>query len=227
MTGVEKWQNARYLIDAKKEIDSLWFIATHRDKINDDLKRLCDMRRDKCYINAASVVDQYCREFKVLKKDLCKNRLIERLYYYRDKHSAHKDRDYKEPKVLSLMEFVNECIEILKNVKEVCACILPDNITLDFLCYDGGLFRSIYGITKDIEELIKRQAHPLYGQDSVVYNKDNVMTLKVFNDTEELDEVDDSKRYCTFVESGLTFEEGLQNRQDWCIKTNVLYGLDI
>ncbi len=46
---------------------------------------------------------------------------------------------------------------------------------------------------------------------------------KIFYDTEDIRTVDNKSDYFTVLEDGLTWEEGIQNRQDFCIRTNVLY----
>ena len=52
-----------------------------------------------------------------------------------------------------------------------------------------------------------------------------LFSAKILYDIDDLKAMSDEgrKKYCVTVDDGLTFEEGLQNRQDMCIKVNVLY----
>lgn len=221
-----KWQIARYLIDAKKEVDSLWYIAAHQTKLNCDIRRLIELRRNTFYINAAVVVDKFIEQLpqgtnrKRYKKDLqTNNQLIDKLYQYRDKHAAHKDEEFQDSEFKNLMELVRECISILKEVKTVCCCALPEQITLDFVCYDGNLFRLLYGIDQNLESKIKKSkyAWPKSTEAS------NYPPKKIFHDTEDLWKVQNANEYGVIIKDGLTLEESVQTRQDAAIKINVLY----
>lgn len=226
---MNEWEIARYLIDAKKEVDSLWYIAANMYQINGDIRRLVELRRNTFYINAAVVVDKfidarpYGTNKKLYKNNLqASNHLIEKLYMYRDKHAAHKDDDFQDTEFKSVMDIVRECITILKEVKNVCASILPNNITLNFVCYDGNLFRLIYGIDKDFECKIGKFK---YTWPKLTTNK--YIPKKIFQDTEDLWKVKDPSEYCVILKDGLTLEEGIQTRQDAAIRLNVLYGKDV
>lgn len=221
-----KWEIARYLIDAKKEVDALWFVAVNVNKINGNIKRIVETHRNTFYINSAIIVDKLIEtKGRKFKQELCgDNPFIEKLFYFRDKHSAHKDDDFRDKEYASIMEIVNECMEIIKEVKRVAQEILPDNITLNFVCYDPEHFRNIYGINKEIEEQINLSKYPFRNKEIEIKNP---ITKKVFNDTENLWQVENKDDYCTVLKDGLTMDESLQNTQDWCIKTNVLYGTDI
>lgn len=228
------WEVARYLIDAKKEVDSLWFIAVNQSKINGNIKRLVELRRNTFYINAAAVVDEFVgiktdgmsnKEIKNFKHSLQEsNRIIKLLYYYRDKHAAHKDSEFRDTDFPFLMDITRECMSILEEVRIVCADVLPENITLDFVCYDAELFRFIYKIDKDLEYEILKSKHPLITKNPPISNP---MKKKVFHDTEDIWKVTNPTEYATILYYGLGFEEGIQNRQDFCIKTNVLHKTDI
>ena len=226
------WEIARYLIDAKKEVDSLWYISVNIHKINWDIKKLVEQHRNTFYVNSAVVLDKYIdisepqRKKRVeLKKTLRDSYpLLEKLFYYRDKHSAHKDNDFKDTDFSSIMDIVEECMDILKEVKSICTNVLPDCITLDFVCYDAELFRFIWGITKDIEKNIKKQKY-------LACNKKieagEVCNKRIFKDTEDLWRVDNRDDYAVIFEDGLTLYEQVQKRQDSCIKTNVLFNQNI
>ena len=218
------WEIARYLIDAKKEVDSLWYIAVNHSMINGNIKRLVELRRNTFYINAAAVVDKFVEtnpEPKKFKKSLQdSNKIINQLYYYRDKHAAHKDYDFRDTEFNSIMEIVRECILILKEVKNVCETVLPLEITLDFVCYDAELFRFIFSLSKEKEDEIFKRRHSPSMESTAI--KTDQFPLKIFDNTEDLWKVEDVKNYCVLLKKGITPEEDLQNRQDFCIKGNVL-----
>lgn len=223
-----KWEIARYLIDAKKEVDSLWYIAVNISSISVDIdkKYIVNQHRNNFYVNAATIVDKFAEtKERGYKKNLKEtNELIYKLFYFRDKHSAHKDDNFRDGEFNSLIEIVHECILILREVKIVCKDILPENITLDFVCYDRLLFRYIYGITKETEEKIKKSKY-LCREGTSSYGA--YQSIKIFNDTEDIWKVENKKDWCVVFNNGLTIEEGLQNRQDSCIKTNVLYNTNM
>lgn len=221
-----KWQITRYLIDAKKEVDSLWFIAAYANKINLNLKTLTEIHRNKFYIDAASIVDKLVEtKGRKYKKDLCNTHpLINTLFYYRDKHAAHKDADYHDKEYSSIMEIVHECMDILREVHNVCISLLPQELTLNFVCYNEELFRNIYGITKEDEEHILDIKHPYR---HIKYDVQNPITKQIFHDTEDLWKIHDPNDYVTILQDGLTLYERLHNLQDWAIKTNVLYNQNI
>ena len=226
------WKIARYLIDAKKEVDSLWYISVNIHKINCDIKKLVEQHRNTFYVNSAAVLDKYIDisepqrkkrvEFKKTLRDSYP--LLQKLFYYRDKHSAHKDDDFKDTDFSSIMDIVEECMDILKEVKSICANVLPDCITLDFVCYDAELFRFIWGITKDIEKNIKKQKYLACNEK---IKADEVCNKRIFKDTEDLWKVDNRNDYAVIFEDGLTLYEQIQKRQDSCIKTNVLFNQNI
>lgn len=226
------WQIARYLIDAKKEVDALWFIAAHVNDINGNIKRLVELHRNTFYINAVVVVDKFVdsqgldyKDSKQYKRDLRDNYiLIEMLYQYRHKHAAHKDETFRDTQFTTLMQIVNEAMQILHEVRKICASVLPQDITLNFVCYDAELFRALYCIAKEDEERILNLKHPLR---NVQLHLENPITKKVFYDTEDLWKVQNAGDYCTVLHDGLTLYERLQHMQDWSITTNVLYGYDI
>jgi len=58
-------------------------------------------------------------------------------------------------------------------------------------------------------------------------NNQGFKTYKIFDDTEDKNIVKNKYEYAVFVENGLTLFEGIQNRQDFCIKSNVLYGTNL
>lgn len=226
---MNSWQIARYLIDAKKEVDALWYIAANANKLNVNIRRLVERRRNIFYINAAAVVDKYIENQpegtnrKSFKKSLQDDLLIKILYTYRDKHSAHKDDDFQDSNFVCLMEIVRECMAILDKVRTICRTVLPEEISLNYVCYDADLFRLQYGISKELENKIKNQRY-IFHTNAI---ENPLMQKNIFYDTEDLWKVENPDAYCVVWDNGLVLEEGIQNRQDAAIKTNVLYGQSI
>ncbi len=90
---MKKWELASYLIEAKKVIDSLWYIILNEKQIDNlDLRsKVKDLRR-KFYLNCGYVLENS----GLNKKDICaRNDTIKGIFYERDKNEAHKDEDYK------------------------------------------------------------------------------------------------------------------------------------
>lgn len=220
---IEQWELARNLIDAKKALDSLWFISRHLQDLYSS-RDLCYDKRSRYYINTCAVLDKTVCKNRNSKKQLRQNNsIVSRLFTERDKHYAHKDEDYVpcvpyaslEAEVISLQQEL-QCI------CELCKEYLPDAITLDFVCYDGELFRRIEKINPKDEEQIKQRKY-LFRNMFMVGTP--MFSAKVLYDIDDLKTMSDDERkeYCVTIDDGLTFEEGLQNRQDMCIKVNVLY----
>lgn len=120
--------------------------------ISDNIKRIknlsikekVSLTRDKFYINCCVILDAYINNRKNLKKELCKSdEIVNHLYYERDKHSAHKDGKYTSKDYESLKEIAEEMKTEIEHVKDVCSTILPDIVTLQFVSYDGDLFRMV------------------------------------------------------------------------------------
>lgn len=51
--------------------------------------------------------------------------------------------------------------------------------------------------------------------------------LKVFEDTEDIKLIRNANEYGVVIKNGINLFEGLQNRQDACIKINVLFNQEI
>ena len=94
------WELARYLIDAKKVIDSLMYIDINNDKMrNLDLRSIINEKERLFYINLVVVIDNCFnkKESKELKRT---DSIIDSIYYERDKNNAHKDIDYKKRQLI-------------------------------------------------------------------------------------------------------------------------------
>lgn len=219
-----KWEVARYLIDAKKCVDSIWYIAENRKQIrNIDLRRKVSQILREFYISCCVVLD----ELRTNKRELCQaNPIIEKIYYERDKDKAHKDADYKPAEFSTLFELRDIMKDQLLTVFNNCRSVLPDNITLNYVPHDKELFRLLHSITADKEEEIKKRKYPLYNMPSPDPNDPQVEIKTIFYDTEDLRRIPDGKRnqYAVIIEDGINIFEGLQERQDGFIRLNVLYG---
>ena len=223
-----KWELARYLLDAKKNVDSLWYIAENSEQLKylNLRKKTNDLRRE-FYIDCCVVIDEYVSSRKTSKKELCrKDDIIERIYYERDKNSAHKDDQYQEHEYSSLFDIKTEMEKQISHVREVAEDQLPEKLSLDFICYDREMFRFVHHVTADVEDEILRKKYPL--RDMLQGTEVSVM-CKILNDTEELRGIKPEHRseYSVIMSDGLCFYEGIQERQDACIRINALFGENI
>ena len=218
---MSEWELARYLIDSKKSIDSLMYIKNNFEKISNlDLKSIIDSKLRLYYINLCVILDYSFNKTK-LKEIKTEDEIVKKIYYERDKNSAHKDVDYKKSNQ-KLDVLISELKSDLLHCFEVCKNNLPKEITLDYVEYDRNLYRFVNMITPEIEDKLNEL---LYGQKNISnsYSKE----LKVFNDTEDIRSITNINEYAVLIDNGITLKEGLQNRQDSCIKNNVLYKQNI
>lgn len=249
-----KWQLARYLIEAKKNIDTLLYIKENQKLlVNIDLRARIAATCQQFYINCCIVLD---KSFPKDKKRICQNEVIASIYYERDKNSAHKDENYKRQKYNT----PDELIAILKNqlaeVRNLCKDFLPDNLTLDYVPHDKELFRFAYRVNPEIEKDVFTVKYPAsvfhsyqlseegqhYFRDFDTTEQDRriakqfgydydamIQKRKVLQSVDDIQEMSESERQrqAVIVENGLNSYEGLQNRQDFCIKMNVLFSLDM
>ncbi len=217
-----KWEVARYLIDAKKCVDSILYIARHKKSLyNIDLRKKTSSILREFYINCCVVLDETKR-----KKEMCnKSEIIKRVYYERDKDKAHKDSDYKPLKFDTFTELSSIMKKQLREVFVYCKDVLPDNITLDYVPHDKELFRFVNAISPEKEKEILQEKHPQYGK-SLSKNPNDIIVRKVFQDTEDIRNMseEEKEQYGVIIENGLNLFEGLQNRQDSIIRFNVLSG---
>ena len=145
----------------------------------------------------------------------------------RDKNYPHKDDSYVSVDYGSISEIADTLKQRLLRCFELCKKSLPERVTLDFIDYDRDLYRFINKIDPETEEKILKAQHPGYEIEPTKEGSENVITKKIFSDTEDIKIVDSPENYACILKDGLTFREGLQERQDGCIRINVLYGKDI
>ena len=219
-----EWELARYLIDAKKNIDSLLFVQLNIEKLTYlNIKERFDKIQMEFYLKLCYILDDV---FKKNKKQICSsNKVIKAIYDERDKNNAHKDKNYIPKNYQSWNEIITIMKEQIEEVRKVCFEKLPNVLTLDYVPHDKELFRFIHGINKEKEDQINNQKYTIY---SNIENKTKI-NKKVFNDTEEIKTITDDERkdYAVLFKNGINFYEGIQERQDSCIKANVLFGLNV
>lgn len=223
MTNIEKWHLARNLLDAKKALDSLWYISKHITDLY-DVRGLCYNSRSDYYINVCAVLDKsICSNGK--KRNIVEtDSVVKRVYTERDKHYAHKDKGYKPSFPYSSLDA--EAISLqdeLRHIRKICSNYLPDVLTLDFVCYDGRLFRQIEKINPADEERINSQKYPSYNK-SFISERQKAISHKILYDVDDLKGLseEEKSKYGVVCENGLTFEEGVQKRQDFCVKFNIM-----
>lgn len=219
-----EWELARYLIDAKKNIDTLLFIQLNIEKLtNLNIKERFDKIQMEFYIKLCYILDDV---FKKNKKQICSsNEVIKSIYDERDKNNAHKDKNYIPKNYKSWDEIIGIMKEQIEEVKKVCSEKLPTVLTLDYVPHDKELFRFIHGINKEKEDKINNQKYTIYSN----IDKATTINKKVFNDTEGIKQIKDDEReeHAVLFKNGINIYEGIQERQDSCIKANVLFGLDV
>lgn len=217
----EEWIKASYLIEAKKDIDSLLYLNEQFDNIPKiGIKEFYDSKRADFYLKLVILIDNCfsTQQKSSLKKQ---NECIRTVLDYRNKYFAHKDVHYVIPDHNSRKSITDEMIEHIQCVKKCCSKMIPKEITLNFVPHDRLLFRLIHGIDKQKEEEIERKKYlPVEkGDDGIL------PTFKAFNHVEDIKKIPPSEYsdYGVVVENGISCYEGLQNRQDFCIKCNILF----
>ena len=215
---MKEWELARYLIDAKKNIDSLIFIDDNIDELsNIDIYTEIKKIQTNFYLNLCFILDDVYENGK--KKDICgKNNVINEIYRQRDKDKAHKDKNYKKTEYSSICEIIDTMKKQICEVKNVCESRLPQVVTLDFVSHDKNLFRLIHRLNKNEEEKIKKKKY---------INSSNIngISKEIFNDTEEYKNIknEDRNNYAVEMKDGINLYEGIQERQDALIKLNLLF----
>lgn len=219
-----KWEITRYLIDSKKVVDSIMYISENIENLkNLNLRNMIYEKLETFYVKVRVVYDKTFT--KIEKKNLTeKDEIYKATMYESDKNYAHKDDDYKITEVESLKHLIEILKKQLIHCKELCSKSLPSVISLDFIPYDHDLFRIVNGITPEKEEILEKI---LYEKEEKIFQDKELRSLKVFEDTEDIKLVKNKNEYGVVVKNGINFLEALQNRQDACIKTNVLFDQNI
>lgn len=221
---MKKWELAYYLIEAKKNIDTIMFMSQNREALsNISIKENVKKCLSDFYVKCGIVLDNYIKVSMENKKNICKrNELIKEVYYERDKNSAHKDSNYEKSNYDSLDMLIMDLKNKLDSIRIECQIFLPDVLTLDYLPYDKQLYRLMSGITVEKESEIN---HYKYGNP---VKKHIGKSFQIFDDVEEYRFLSESERFDMAVvfKDGINPLEGLQERQDSAIKTNLLEDLN-
>lgn len=225
MSNEAKWQLAQCLIDAKKTVDSMLYIAENGEQLsNIGLRDKTRELRRTFYINCGNLLD---KSFPKKKKEILSDDVVKQVYYERDKHYAHKDSNYQRKEYNSLSEIAEEMKMQLSHLRDFCKSELPEVVTLDFVPFDSQLFRLLNRVTKDIENKIWDRQHPL-GKTPIPPGT-ATKVLPLFNDMDDLQSIPDDKRkgYAVLFKTGICMEETIQKLQDSCIRINALHGENI
>ena len=83
--------------------------------------------------------------------------------------------------------------------------------------------RPVLPLNQQKEEEIKHRKYPEYGK---IQQSGDFITKKIFQEAEDIRIIKNKNDYAVIIENGINFYEALQNRQDACIKINVLYNLE-
>ena len=217
---MKKWVLAEYLLESKKSIDSITFVDDNIDKLSNlDIRKIIEDELQKFYINLRVIYDKcLSKEEKILLRE--NDEIYNDTLYHRDKKYAHKDDKYKRKDYNSRIELIDDLKEKLLHCYEVCKANLPEVITFDFISYDRNLYRIINNITPEKEKILKEI---MYKNDINNFPKEEAKEYKIFNDIEDIYYIEDPKEYAVTIENGINLYEGLQNRQDACIRINVLF----
>lgn len=150
-----KWELARYLMDAKKSVDSIMYIADVLPELEHiPVRAYVNSNRQTFYICCCVLLDNVYLSKKEKQAIRSKDSIVTEVYYQRDKNYAHKDKDYEAVAYDSLNTMAVEMREQLLHIATVCKNHLPPEVTLDFIPYDRILFRMVSGITKAVEDEI-------------------------------------------------------------------------
>lgn len=226
---MKPWELAKYLIDAKKCVDSILYIEENAKQLRYyDLKELIDGKRNTFYINCCGIIDKTIVTCKGAKRELCvRDKIVELLYLERDKNSAHKDDDYIPQQFDKISNIAEQMKEQLNHVRHICSDYLPKEITLDFVPHDKALFRAVHKLLADDEEALLAKKYPL--KQAIVWQDENAKAFPILNDTLELRTLSEEaqKNYAVVINNGINMYEGVQERQDSCIKINLLYNQNV
>lgn len=226
---MKKWELARYLIDAKKCVDSVLYISKHGARLQYyGLRELIDGKRNTFYINCCAVIDKTVAPKTSDKRTLCANdQIVNLLYQERDKNSAHKDDDYIPQTFEKIEEIASQMKEQIIHIRELCRDHLPKEITLDFVPHDKALFRAVHKLLADDEEKILQKKYPF--RNTAVLEGENTQSFTILHDTLDLRSISEEarKEYCVLFTNGINLYESVQERQDSSIRVNLLYNLNM
>lgn len=221
---MNKWELAKILIDCKKNVDSILFIANNiKSMSNLNIRDIVQSKLRDFFIGLRTIYEKTFTK-KELSDLIMTDEIIKQTKYHTDKKYAHKDEEYKPLKFDNIFQLSEIMKTYIGHCRNVCKEKLPDNVTLNYLSFDKVLFRTIYSITPEKEEKIKKLLHVNYGK---ISTDSSVKTYKAFHDIDDLNEIENKNEYAVLIEDGIIPSEGLQNRQDAVIRINVLFNENI
>ena len=213
------------MIKSKECVDSLLFISANLPKLrNIDVRKEVEKNLREYYIELANLLTECGIKKSTHKKKREDIKTVEELIFYeRNKREAHRDDEYKSVDIGSIAKLAETLKEQITHVRELLNEHLPKKLTLDFVAHDRTLFRMVSGVTYEAEEKMKQARHPLYNAD-LGEPMDIVRTVlhspeQLLRDKENLTK----DNACVILEAGINPEEGLQNRQRFCVSGNILF----
>lgn len=228
---MNNWELAKYLLSAKKDIDSLLYIKDNLDNISTIIKKdYIDRLRDHFYINCCVVIDEYLEQKNIKGKEKTEWKesypKIQQLYYERDKNSAHIDDDYKIKNYISFNQIVNEMKGQLHQIYNICIDLLPEVFEINYFPHDKVLFRLINNVDIKKEKEINKSKYVDHTEGYAI--GDSPRIIDVVYDIKELRGLsrERKKELGAIVEAGLNFFEFQQNLQDFYILINNIHDLD-
>lgn len=233
---MRKWEFTKYLISAKKDVDSLLFIHNNLNYIPIALRMdYVDRIRDHFYINCCVVVDHFLDDHNIMNTKTESKRtewkkerpLIESLFYERDKNSAHIDETYRSKHYESFLRLIKEMKMQIKAILQECSDCLPDNIVIDYFPHDKVLFRLINKISISDEDEINKSKYVDHKEGFAIGNLSK--PRQVVYDIKELRGLtkEEKQNLAVTVDAGLNFYEAQQNLQDFYILVNDIHDFNL
>lgn len=212
------WALARSVINAKKCVDSIMYIdANYAELCRLGINDIIENKRKDFFIYLCDVLDKSFDN----KQELCeKDDIVNSLYYDRDKNAAHIDLNYQAKEFSLLNDMVDEMKKQIIHVRTICNHKLPENLTLDFVPYDKGLYRFVNRISAEEENAALKEK---YNFRELVHGTGNYMSFDELDDTDVVYLMDQyiGDEMTLLIEDGLIPYETIQILQDKIIDENI------
>ena len=228
------WEVSKYLISAKKDIDSIMFIEENIKDVPLAIRRdYVERIKDHFYINCCVVVDEFLAQKNIIRDKKLKTEwkeehpIIKQIYYERDKNSAHIDETYKMKNYESFSKLIIEMKSQIRSIVNACAEILPNKLTINYFPHDKVLFRLIYKVNNDEEQKINKSNYVDHKEGYAVGNL--LKPRRVVYDLKELRGLSEEEKQelAVLVDAGLNFYEAQQNLEDFYILINCIHGKNL
>ena len=230
------WEVSKYLISAKKDIDSMMFIEENIKDIPLAIRRdYVERIKDHFYINCCVVIDAFLdskniintKEEKFRSNWKSEHSTVKQLYYERDKNSAHIDETYKMKNYESFSKLIIGMKSQIRSVVNACAEILPNKLTINYFPHDKVLFRLINKVNNDEEQKINKSKYVDHKEGYAVGNL--LKPRRVVYDLKELRGLSEEEKQelAVLVEAGLNFYESQQNLEDFYILINCIHNKNL